>query len=79
MYNAAATVNSRCASPVRAEWTWKGAPFHYIGMEEKVCKVGDLNRCWRIMRSLQLACIRYCFWIKSSDGQRFKVGCDCVR
>ena len=75
MYNAAATT-ADVLHPFERSGLGK-APFHYIGMEEKVCKVrdsivagGSCDHC--------SACIRYCFWIASSDGQRFKVGCDCV-
>ena len=55
------------------------APFSYIGMEEIVIRHpdghtqagGSCDHCG--------AGIRYAFWIKSSDGKRFKVGSDCVR
>jgi len=54
------------------------APFRYDGMEEKVHNNGDgttkaggsCQYCW--------TGIRWCFWIKSSDGKRFYVGSDCV-
>lgn len=55
------------------------APFRYVGMEVKLHVIPGV--CVKAGSSCDycMTAIANCFWIKSADGRRFKVGCDCIR
>lgn len=57
------------------------APFYYTGeMTEKTyCACQGAPVLPGSTCDYCGTCIRYEFWIKSTDGNRFKVGCDCIR
>jgi hypothetical protein len=55
------------------------APYRYLGMEEKIYQAcngapvqpgSSCDYCG--------TAIRYCFWLLSKDGKRFKVGSECI-
>ncbi len=54
------------------------APFSYVGMEEKAHSLGNGHSKAGGTCDYCGASIRYCFNIRSSDGKKFHVGCDCV-
>lgn len=56
------------------------APFHFDGVTENVYTTGNGAH------SQPGGCCKYCFhgiryefWVVSADGERFPVGCDCIR
>ena len=57
------------------------APFKFVGFEEKWHVIGNGSA----QRQAGSSCdfcgtgIAYVYWILSSDGRQFKVGCDCVQ
>jgi len=76
------TTTQTTARPHQWEYAGLGlAPFRYSGMEEKWFGGGTSgiprkpgSSCDACGQSIAIVC-----WIESADGQRFKVGCDCVR
>ena len=54
------------------------APYKYDGMTENVFDNKDGTTKAGGCCDYCFAGIRYEYWLKSADGKRFKVGCDCV-
>lgn len=53
-------------------------PFHFTGMTESVITYPDGTSKAGSSCDYCSTGIRYQFWCESSDGKRFKVGCDCI-
>lgn len=56
------------------------APYVFTGVTESVFQAapGEPARAGSSCDFCP-ASIRWCFWLRSADGKKFKVGCDCIR